>query len=415
MPESPTPRTVILGGGIAAIEALLALADQAGERTEVTLVSPEPDFLYKPLTIEEPFSHQPAERRELEPLVTELGGRFVRGAADTVYPGGHQVALSNGTQLDYEYLLVCVGGQDRSAFEHAETFRVVGEPLEIDRLIERALAHPSKRLAFIVAPGVTWSLPIYELALMTRTRAEEKAIDGLRLAIVTPEATPLVLFGSVASEAVAELLTVRGIEFEGESLATDGTEGIVLRPSLHALDAGAAVALPMIEGRHVRGLPSDAGGFIPIDDHARVVGADDVYAAGDGTNFPIKQGGLATQQADAAVAHVASRLGATVDAEPFHPVLRGQLIVGAESLNLQHDVTGGHGEGSVSSDFLWWPPHKVSGRYLAPWLAHESRHTEPAPPEQPLEVEVAMPREWHEEPMALDPYSPIEVDEGSTG
>ena len=402
--EHSKPRTVILGGGIAALEALLALADLAGERSQLILVSPEPDFVYKPLAVEEPFSHAPAEHHELEPLVAELGGRFVRGAASRVEVAAHSVALDDGEQLGYDHLIVCVGGKARAALDHATTFRVVGDPLEIDPLIERALADESRRLAFVVPPGVTWSLPIYELALMTRSRCEERSVEKLRIAIVTPEEAPLAIFGTVASDAVAAQLAARGVEFEGGSLAVDGESGIELRPHLHPLEAGAAVALPCIEGRHVAGLPKNDDGFIPIDDHARVVGADDVWAAGDGTSFPIKQGGLATQQADAAAFDIASRLGSAVEAEPFHPVLRGQLIVGHESLNLEQDVTGGHGEGRASSDYLWWPPHKVSGRYLAPWLAHESAHAEPAPPAQPLDVEVAMPREWHSQPMALDPY-----------
>ncbi len=114
--------------------------------------------------------------------------------------------------------------------------------------------------------------------------------------------------------------------------------------------------------------------------HARVVGVEDVYAAGDGTNFPIKQGGLGTQQADAAAAHIAERLGAAVAAEPFHPVLRGKFITGDESLHLRADVAGGGGADEASLDCLWWPPHKISGRYLAPFLYHGDIHAEPEPP-----------------------------------
>jgi len=67
------------------------------------------------------------------------------------------------------------------------------------------------------------------------------------------------------------------------------------------------VALPQLEGPRLPGLPADGLGFIQIDEHARVVGLDDVYAAGDATDFPIKQGGIATQQADAAVEMIAGR------------------------------------------------------------------------------------------------------------
>ncbi len=160
----------------------------------------------------------------------------------------------------------------------------------------------------------------------------------------------------------------------------------------------------------IAGLPCDETGFIPIDEHARVKGVDDVYAAGDGTTFPIKQGGLATQQADAAAEHIAARLGADLDPRPFHPVLRGKLLTGGESLNLSHSLTGGEGEGEASADYLWWPPHKISGRYLAPWLAGTGVRPEPEPPGLSLDVEIALPTEWHEQPMALDPHRGPEVD-----
>jgi sulfide:quinone oxidoreductase len=409
--HSPIPRTVIVGGGIAAIEALLALRELAGDATGITLVSPEPDFSYKPLTVEEPFTLRPAERRDLVPLVADLGGAFVRGALESVDAGAHQISLDEGRTLSYEHLLVCSGGSFRGALENAETFRPVGSALEIDELIDRSLASPSQQIAFVVPPGVTWSLPVYELALMTRRHAEESDRGELRILIVSPERAPLALFGEEPSTAVAELLAVRRIDFEGGCRARDEGGGVVLDPGSRPLEAGAAIALPAIEGRRHRGLPSDAGGFIPVDDHSRVIGVEDVWAAGDGTNFPVKQGGLATQQADTAAADIAARLGAQAEAPAFHPILRGQLIVGDESLNLRHDLADGADAGVASSDYLWWPPHKVSGRYLAPWLAGAGPHADqPAPPEGAVDVEVALPTRWHEDPMALDPYGPIGVD-----
>ena len=189
----------------------------------------------------------------------------------------------------------------------------------------------------------------------------------------------------------------------------DGDE-LILTPGDRRIEADEVVALPAMDGPALPGLPQDEGGFIPIDEHARVTGVDDVYAAGDGTNFPIKQGGLGTQQADAAAAHIADRLGAAIAVEPFHPVLRGKLMTGDESLHLRADVAGGGGEDEASLDCLWWPPHKISGRYLAPFLYHGDAHAEPEPPRHSLDVEVALPQEWHEEPMALDPYSSPRVD-----
>jgi sulfide:quinone oxidoreductase len=214
------------------------------------------------------------------------------------------------------------------------------------------------------------------------------------------------MFGPRASDAVATMLKGRGIDVRANAWAREHEDGgLVLTPGDHRLETTAIVALPTIEGPAIEGLPADEHGFIPIDEHARVKGVHDVYAAGDGTNFPIKQGGLGTQQADAAAEHIAARFGAPLDPHPFRPVLRGMLLTGEESLSLSAELAGGAGEGKASEDYLWWPPHKVSGRYLAAWLAGEAPR-EPDPPRRSLEVEVELPHEWHRAPMALDPYGP---------
>jgi sulfide:quinone oxidoreductase len=125
-------------------------------------------------------------------------------------------------------------------------------------------------------------------------------------------------------------------------------------------------------------LPADARGFIPVDSHGAVRDVLNVYAAGDATSFPIKQGGLACQQADAVAASIAADLGAIADPPPFRPVLRGLLLTGGAPLYLRAELDA---EGSVlrrteqrlageaSTRALWWPPGKIAGRYLAPYLA----------------------------------------------
>jgi len=402
-------RVVVLGGGVAGLEALMALHDLAGDRAELTLVAPDPDFVYKPLLVEEPFDLGPAEQHALAPLVEELGARFVQRAAKRVEPTERTVELDDGSKLDYDFLVVCAGGRFRPALERARTFPSGGEPLRINELLEAG--EGPRRIAFVVPSGVTWALPIYEIALMTQRRALELRLDEVELTIVTPEQAPLAIFGPAASAAVAQLLAARGIEVEAGVHAHEAEGGeLILSPGDRRLEAAEVVALPAMDGPAIAGLPEDERGFIPIDEHARVRGVEDVYAAGDGTNFPIKQGGLGTQQADAAASHIAHLLGAATTAEPFHPVLRGKLLTGEESLHLRADVGGGGGVEEASLDCLWWPPHKISGRYLAPFLYHGDVHAEPEPPRHSLDVEVALPREWHEEPMALDPYSSPRVD-----
>ena len=75
---------------------------------------------------------------------------------------------------------------------------------------------------------------------------------------------------------------------------------------------------------------------------------------------------------------------------------------------MEANVARGDRRGFASPDYLWWPPFKVSGRYLTPWLAGGEQPAEPTPPMRTMDVEVALPREWHRNPMALDPYMPTD-------
>jgi sulfide:quinone oxidoreductase len=404
---SERPEVLIAGGGIAGLEALLALQDLAGDLVAISLVAPEPDFSYKPLSVEEPFSAQPPEHRALAPLAEELGARFVQRGIVRMLPDEHLAELDDGSRLKYDVAVIAVGARTEAPFARGLSFRTPEDRWRIAALLKEYAADPNRErsLAFVVPPSSSWPLPIYELALMARRRATELALGGLACTVFTPEAEPLVVFGSVATAAVAELLRARGIAVRaGVRVHEDADGRLLLTPGDEPLEATEVIALPALEGPGIPGLPADERGFIPIDDRARVKGVEDVYAAGDGTTFPIKQGGLATQQADAAAEQIAARFGADLDPEPFHPVLRGMLLTGEESLSLSHSLTGGEGEGSASLDYLWWPPHKVSGRYLAPWLAGGTVRAEPEPPRRPLEVEIALPGEWHQEPMAYHPH-----------
>lgn len=404
--EASAHRVVIAGGGIAGLEALICLNALAADRLDVTLLAPEPDFTYRPLIVEEPFSLAPAERHELAPIAAQFGARFVRAALAAVDPEAQTLKLADESEMPFDSALICIGARPVAALQDALTIVVSREPPSIDGLLRSAAGHRSKRLALVVPSGVSWPLPIYELALMAERRGRELGLD-LEYAVLTPESAPLIMFGRIASDAVTELLRGRGIHVRTGVRAHEAGDGLVLTPGDETVEAGEVIALPVLEGPAVPGLPADDRGFIPIDQHARVVGFDHVYAAGDGTNFPIKQGGIGTQEADAAAEHIVSRAGAPIDPQPFHPVLRGQLLTGAESLSISADVAGGAGEGIASPDYLWWPPHKVAGRYLAPWLEGEGGVLETRPPRHPLEVEVSLPHEWHREPMALDPYEPL--------
>ena len=272
-------------------------------------------------------------------------------------------------------------------------------------VLRQAAEHESRRIAFVLPPTGSWPLPVYELALMGRAAGAGAELE-LEFTIVTPEPEPLFVFGRQASDAVASMLTVRGIEVRTSARAFEDAAGaLVVEPGHERLSVGGVVALPELHGPALPGLPADQRGFIPIDEHARVRGRASSTPPATARTSPVKHGGLGTQQADAAAEQIAAAAGAGIDPRPFHPVIRGKLITGDESLNLQANIGGGGGEGSASLDALWWPPQKIAGKYLSAMFAgHEPRDIEP-PPEHGIEVEVALDREWHRQPMALDPTS----------
>jgi sulfide:quinone oxidoreductase len=245
-------------------------------------------------------------------------------------------------------------------------------------------------LAFVVPAGASWPLPAYELALMTAAELRHGGVGGRRLLLVTPEERPLALFGEAASDAVSALLETAGVEAHCASEPAEAGSGELALAGGRSLRADRVVALPRLRGPGIAGLPGDEEGFIPTDDHGLVAGLDDVYAAGDATAFPVKQGGLAVQQADAVAEAVAARLGASIRPEPFRPVLRGLLLTGAEPRFLAADLAADESSAAAAQP-LWWPPGKIAGGWLARFL-HAEGIPIPPPPGGPgtLEVELEL-------------------------
>jgi sulfide:quinone oxidoreductase len=272
-------------------------------------------------------------------------------------------------------LVLATGARRCPAFDHVQTF-TASDPGALNGLLEDLEEGWSKSAAFVVPPGVGWTLPAYELALLTARQVRSMGMTDAQITIVTPEARPLALFGPGAGAVTAELLDRAGVAIELDAYVQSVIpgHGLSLAPGHRTFGVERVVTLPRVEGLQIGGLPHDEHGFLPIDDHAAIVGVADVFAAGDGTDFPVKQGGLATQQADAAAEMIAHRAGAAVTPQPFRPVLRGWLLTGASPLYFANPIAGGAGPGLVSERPLWSPLTKVSGQYLAPWLVG---HDEP--------------------------------------
>jgi len=384
---------VIAGGGVAALEAMMALADLGEGRLQLTVAAPDDAFVVRAMTVAMPFTPVAPIRVALDEACARAGAEHRRTAITGVDPERRRVRCADGAEIDYDILVVATGAAERAAYPEAVTFSDT-DPGVLGDLLRRVERFDCSSVAVVVPPSGSWPLPAYELALMIAHLAFDAGYDDLPVHIVTPERIPLELFGEQASAAIAEVLRMAGISVHPDAHATAVEPGgtIVIEPGPWRLGVQEVVALPAIDGRPVPGLPANARGFVPVDDHQRVLGVEAVYAVGDAASYPVKHGGLAALQADAAAADIAARAGAPVVTPPFTPVLRGMLLTGGRPRFLRHQLVEKGAESSVSRDPLWSPATKVSGRYLSQMLVDQAaRDREEERAGHGVEVHVELP------------------------
>jgi sulfide:quinone oxidoreductase len=360
---------VIVGGGVAALEAALALADLAGDRAALTLLAPEPEFVIRPMTVREPFGFAAAKRYPVTRVASAAGAEVVAAGMQSVDPAAALLHTSEGGELRYDALLLALGARAHARYPHALTVDDRILDAQLHGLVQDIEGGFVRSLAVVVPPGGVWPLPAYELALQCAARAFDTNME-LRVTVMTPEDRPLAIFGSKASDGVAEILRDAGVEVVCSVQCEVPQPGVVvIEPGGRRLDADRVLALPELRGPAVAGVPAGPAGFLPVDSQMRVRDVEHVWAAGDATDFPIKFGGIAAQQADLAAASIAHSAGVGPEPAPLHTVLHGILVTGAKPKYLSARVTGGHGTSSYIGDVPSEDaPPKIAASYLAPFL-----------------------------------------------
>jgi sulfide:quinone oxidoreductase len=363
-------KALIAGGGIAGIEAALALRDLAGDLVEVDLRDPRREFVFRPFAVGEPYGTARVLRYDLRQVAERCGASFHADGIVSVDPERRLAVTRDGERLSYDYLVVASGVRMLAAIPGAVTFWGVADEGQVGDVIADLCAGSLRRLVFTMPGGCSWALPLYELALLAATELAKVGSRDACLTVVTPEGAPLELFGRRVGEQMGELLEDRNIEVVAGAHPVEFENGRLGLVPGNEVEADAVISLPRLEGRQIAGVPHDADGFVGVDEHGRAVGWEGIFAAGDITAFPVKQGGIATQQADVVAEAIAAEAGADVNPRPFEPILRGVLWTGREPRYLYGRPTGGHGEMSSLGERSQWSPQdgKVIGRYLTAFI-----------------------------------------------
>ena len=363
-------RVVVVGSGVASLEAVLALRDLAGDRIEIELITPDDAFHLAALTVAEPFGGGKPREVGIADFCDRQGVELRTDALAAVWSDRHRVLTAAADDVFYDSLLLGMGTRREEAVPGAITFGGAPDVGRLEELLRGMERGAGDEIAFALPAGVRWSLPLFELALLTSKWIRDRITLPVPLRIVTADPEPLAVFGVEPGRRIADLLRDSVIELDTGVEPLRFEDGTLHCAGGRSFEADAVVALPRRTVPDLPGVPQGRDGMIDCDPEMRVGGLDSVWVAGDASWFPIKQGGIAAQQAEVAASGIARAAGAAVDQLDFRPVIRAALLTGDEPRFLHVDLSAG-GRGELSTSPLWWPPIKVAGPRLAPYLARE--------------------------------------------
>src|SRR4051794_3146452 len=113
---------LIAGGGPAALEAALRLHRVGAGHVTTTVLAPEAQFTFRPLSVLDPFAAGGATAYALEKIAADAGFAHRRGALASVDAAGHVARTAQGEDIPYDVLLIAAGAAQERPFEAATAF-----------------------------------------------------------------------------------------------------------------------------------------------------------------------------------------------------------------------------------------------------------------------------------------------------
>lgn len=325
------PRIVVLGGGFAGLEAAFYLRMRLGEGAQLTLISDQDHFLFKPNTIYIPFGMDPERLKiSLGEPTARRNIMFVQARAQAI-DVDRKTVQTDGRTIPYDFLYVATGAGMRpeeipGLREYAQTIWTPQDMLRLRKaisdLIEDAQNGRRRRVLFLVPPNNKCSGPLYEMVFMLDTwLRRHKARAGVEIAWSTYERGYIQAFGPRLNDVVNAEFERRGIMGYTQYVVERITEDEVIYRQGSRLPYDLLISFPpYVASTPFPGLPADDRGFIATEPATRQVkGRPEIYAVGDAGDFPVKQAFLAFLQADAASEHLAAQILDTEPTVAFEP------------------------------------------------------------------------------------------------
>lgn len=377
-------RITVLGAGFGALTAARRLRKKA-PAIEVTLVAPEPTFLFYPSLIWIPARLRSGDdlRIDLEPFFQQEGIHLHRGRVTALRDGGRTVVTDTG-EITNDGLIIASGARFRDQpTGQANTVTICEGVPAAEQLRDRleGLAGGTLAFGFMGNPNEPAAMrggPMFELLFGTDTLLRRQGRrDDFRLVFFTPAPEPGKRLGDRAVAGIQREMAKRGIEphlghkiqeFQSDRVVTDGDE----------IPADLIAFMPGMEGpdwAEASGLALSDGGLFRADAHCRAEGAERVYVAGDagsfeGPSWMPKQAHLADLQAVAAADNLAAELAGRTPTARFKPELvcivdsldKGILVYRTEKRTIV-----------LPSRLLHWAKRAFEWWYLRPYRRAERK------------------------------------------
>jgi NADH dehydrogenase FAD-containing subunit len=323
---------LVLGGGFGGLESAFFLRAKLGGRANLTLISDQDHFLYKPNTIYIPFGLDPEKLKiPLSAPTRRKSIAFVQARATEIDPNTKTVTATNGKHR-YDYLIVATGSGMRAEEvpglrEHAKSIWTPEDMLRLRAALQdltvQAREGKERRVLFLVPPNNKCSGPLYEIVLMLDTWLREQNVRApVRITWATYEGGFIQAFGPRLHELVASEFERRGIRGLTQHVVDQVEKAEVRFTNGQRLPFDLAISFPpYIASTPFAGLPQDDRGFLATNLETRQVKQHpEIYAVGDAGDFPVKQAFLAFLQADAAADHLGAILLGKQPTAVFDPI-----------------------------------------------------------------------------------------------
>lgn len=308
-------KILILGGGFAGLEAAIFLRK---ENYDVTLVSDRDYFYIYPTSIWIPTRESKFEDIcvDLNELKKAHGFELIIDAVKEVSAQRGEVVLQSGTTLnDYDELILAMGASKMKHKGIENTLSICGAPeqsLLIRDKVDQIIAMGKGKICFGFGgnPKDTSAVrggPGFELLFNVHNLLKKKGIrENYELTFFAPMPEPGKRMGPQALKMMDKFFKMLDIKQHfGKKIKMFEKDGIVFEDD-SKLDSDFTMFIPAGNGHDViqnSDLPTNAAGFIQIDDYCNVVVENkqrehNIYAVGDiaaleGFDWRAKQGHIA--------------------------------------------------------------------------------------------------------------------------